>query len=255
MGREWRIADGCRDAQECRGKGKFSGSRVWTWISVQSAARAEAAFTCSEDETIAKGFSLSQGPTSASSSTSSTVMPGLHTPWSHSPSFWLPLFVDAGAGSCRLCVGGSTTGVVDAGLLLLVEMGQSMPLSFSGGTIKRVLPTQRGCFSIWSTASSAPPESSPILAHIGPIGQGATQAARFLDRTVVLPERQHENGNEDADDADDAQGGLLRLVVEMGKSGLTAQGNSHAGLRAAQTAAPECTVRGPGASGGHIGFA
>ena len=34
MGREWRSADGCRDAQECRGKGKFSGSRVWTCISV-----------------------------------------------------------------------------------------------------------------------------------------------------------------------------------------------------------------------------
>ena len=90
--------------------------------------------------------------------------------------------------------------------------------------------TQRGCFSIWSTASSAPPESSPILAHIGPIGQGATQAARFLDRAVVLPERQHENGKEDADDAAKAQGGLLHLMVEMGKSALTSQGKSHAGL-------------------------
>ena len=79
--------------------------------------------------------------------------------------------------------------------------------------------TQRGCFSIWSTASSAPPKSSPILAHIGPIGQGATQAARFLDHAVVLPERhqQHENGKEDADDAVEAQVGLLRLMVEMGE--------------------------------------
>eukprot|EP00964_Phaeocystis_antarctica_P000344 scaffold185_cov64-Phaeocystis_antarctica.AAC.1 len=99
--------------------------------------------------------------------------------------------------------------------------------------------------SLWSTASSAPPESSPILAHIGPRGQGATQAARFLDRAVVLPGRheQHENGKEDADDAVEAQGGLLRLEVEMGKLGLTSQGKSHAGLRAAQTAVPECVAR------------
>jgi len=44
-----------------------------------------------------------------------------------------------------------------------------------------------------------------------------TQTARFLDRAVVLPERQ-ENGKEDADDAVEARGGLLRLMVEMGKS-------------------------------------
>ena len=51
--------------------------------------------TCSED-------SLSQGPTSASSSTSLTaVLSDLHTPWSHNLSCRLPLFVDAGAGSCR----------------------------------------------------------------------------------------------------------------------------------------------------------
>ena len=95
--------------------------------------RAEAAFTCSEDETVAQVLSLSQVPPSASSSTSLTATSGLHTPWSHSLSCWLPLLVDAGAGSCRKGMGGSTAGVVDAGLLLLVEMGQSMPLSFSGG--------------------------------------------------------------------------------------------------------------------------
>ena len=89
--------------------------------------RAEAAFTCSEDETVAKGFSLyCPGPTSASSLTSLTAMLGLHTPWSHSLSCWLPLLVDAGAGSCRWCVGGTITGMQDAGLLLLVETGQSM---------------------------------------------------------------------------------------------------------------------------------
>eukprot|EP00964_Phaeocystis_antarctica_P011433 scaffold6318_cov56-Phaeocystis_antarctica.AAC.5 len=81
--------------------------------------------------------------------------------------------------------------------------------------------------SLWSTASSATPESSPILAHIGPRGQGATQAARFLDHAVVLPERhqQHENGKKDADDA------------------VEAQGKSHADLRAAQAAVPECVAR------------
>ena len=57
--------------------------------------------TCSEDETVAKGFFLSQGPTSASSSTSLTAVSDLRTPWSHSLSCWLPLLVEAGAGSCR----------------------------------------------------------------------------------------------------------------------------------------------------------
>eukprot|EP00964_Phaeocystis_antarctica_P136408 scaffold100852_cov66-Phaeocystis_antarctica.AAC.3 len=123
--------------------------------------------------------------------------------------------------------------------------------------IKGVPRTQRGCFSLSSTASSAPPESSPILAHIGPIGQDTTQAARFLDRAVVLPERHelHEKGKEDTDDAVEAQGGVFCLMVEMGKSGLTSQGKSHAcGLRAAQAAVPECAAR-PGATGGHIGLA
>eukprot|EP00964_Phaeocystis_antarctica_P151914 scaffold119608_cov57-Phaeocystis_antarctica.AAC.2 len=94
-----------------------------------------------------------------------------------------------------------------------------------------------------SAALSAPPESSPILARIGPRGQGTTQAALFFDRAAVLPERQHENGKEDADDAVEAQGGLLRLMVEMGKSGVTSQGRSHAGLRAAQAAVPECIAQ------------
>ena len=90
------------EMRKCRGKGKFSGSRVCGCISVQSAARAKAALTCSEDETVARGFSLSQCPTSASSSTSLTaVLSDLHTPWSHSLSCWLPLLIDAGAGSCR----------------------------------------------------------------------------------------------------------------------------------------------------------
>ena len=67
---------------------------------MQSAARAEAALTLSEDETVAQVLSLSQVPPSASSSTSLTAMSGLHTPWSHSLSCWLPL-LDAGAGSRR----------------------------------------------------------------------------------------------------------------------------------------------------------
>ena len=95
------VQMGADDAQECRGKGKFSGSSVWKCISAQSAARAKAALTCSEDETVARGFSLSQCPTSASSSTSLTAVSDLHTPWSHSLSCWLPLLIDAGAGSCR----------------------------------------------------------------------------------------------------------------------------------------------------------
>jgi len=80
-------------------------------------------------------------------------------------------------------VGGSTAGVVDAGLLLLIEMGQSMLLSLSEEEPKHTPSkyTRSGCCSIWSTASSASPESSPILAHIGLLGQGATQAARVFD--------------------------------------------------------------------------
>ena len=118
-------------------------------------------------------------------------------------------------------MGGSTAGVMDAGLLLLIEMGQSYMLFRFQERNPRSSPAKMHTedASLWSTASSATPESSPILAHIGPRGQGATQAARFLDRAVVLPGRheQHENGKEDADDAVEAQGGLLRLMVEMGE--------------------------------------
>ena len=71
-------------------------------MDVHSVRRAKAALTCSEDETVAKGFSLyCQGPTLASSSTSLTAVSELHTPWSHILSCWLPLLVDAGARSCR----------------------------------------------------------------------------------------------------------------------------------------------------------
>ena len=152
---------------------------------------------------------------------------------------------------------GSTAGVMDAGLLLLIEMGQSYMLFRFQERNPRSSPAKMHTedASLWSTASSATPESSPILAHIGPIDQDTTQAARFLDRAVVLPERQHKNGNEDADDADDAQGGLLRLVVEMGKSALTSQGNSHAGLLEPLKQQFLNALRGPGATGGYIGFA
>ena len=88
---------------------------------------AEAAHTCSEDEAVAKGLCLySQGPTSASGSTSLTAMSGLHTPWSYNMGCWLLLLVEAGAASCRQSVGGSAAGVMAVGLLLLIEMGQSM---------------------------------------------------------------------------------------------------------------------------------
>ena len=93
MDRGWRSADGCRDVQvQCRVES----------MDVHSVRRAKAALTCSEDETVAKGFSLyCQGPTLASSSTSLTAVSELHTPWSHILSCWLPLLVDAGARSCR----------------------------------------------------------------------------------------------------------------------------------------------------------
>ena len=72
----------------------------------------------------------------------------------------------------------------------------------------------------------------------------------------MLPEHQHENGKEDADDAVEAQGGLLRLMVEMGKSGLTSQGKSHAGIQTKPLKQQFLNaLRGPGATGGHIGFA
>ena len=50
-----------------------------------------------------------------------------HTPWSYNMGCWLLLLVEAGAASCRQSVGGSTAGVMwPVGLLLLIEMGQSM---------------------------------------------------------------------------------------------------------------------------------
>ena len=71
----------------------------------------------------------------------------------------------------------------------------------------------------------------PHLSPYRPSGPGCnTGGAVSRPRCVVLPERQHENGKEDADDAAKAQGGLLHLMVEMGKSGLTSQGKSHVGL-------------------------
>lgn len=91
-------------------------------------------------------------------------------------------------------MGGSTAGAKDAGLLLLIEMGQNV-LSF-----------------VAHTTSSAPPESSLNLARNSPKGQGAKTASGF-STALALPERhkQHDNGKEDADDAVEARGGLLHL--------------------------------------------
>ena len=82
--------------------------------------------TCSEDETIVQVLSLSQVPTSASSPSSLMAVLDLHTPWSYNMGCWLLLLVEAGAASCRQSVSGSTAGVMAVGLLLLIEMGQSM---------------------------------------------------------------------------------------------------------------------------------
>ena len=89
-------------------------------------------------------------------------------------------------------MGGSTAGAKDAGSLLLIEMGR---LSF-----------------LAHTASSAPPESSLNLARKSPKGQGAQTASGF-STALALPERhkQHDHGKQDADDAVEARGGLLRL--------------------------------------------
>ena len=67
------------------------------------AAHMGAALTCSsEDETIAQVLcTLSQVPASVSSSTSSTAVLDLYTPWLHSLGCWLPQLVEAGAGSCK----------------------------------------------------------------------------------------------------------------------------------------------------------
>ena len=84
-------------------KSKLSGSGVYTEMhsGPECVARRGAALTCSKDETIMQVLSLDQVLTLASSSTFLTAVSGLHTPWSHSLSCWLPLLVDTGAGSCR----------------------------------------------------------------------------------------------------------------------------------------------------------
>jgi hypothetical protein len=66
------------------------------------AAHTGAALTCSEDETITRVLcTLSQVPASVSSSTSSTAVLYLYTPWLRSLGCWLPQLVEAGAGSCK----------------------------------------------------------------------------------------------------------------------------------------------------------
>ena len=105
MGREWLVQMSAEIMRKCRGEGLMQcGPRVGKCISVLQVRRVEAALTCSEDEmTVTQVLSLSQEPTSASSSASSTEVSDLRTPRLHSLSCWLPLFVDAvhGAGSCR----------------------------------------------------------------------------------------------------------------------------------------------------------
>eukprot|EP00964_Phaeocystis_antarctica_P099987 scaffold65719_cov65-Phaeocystis_antarctica.AAC.5 len=134
-------------------------------------------------------------------------------------------------------------------------MGQSMLLSFSGGN-QRCAPHTERMLLYMEHSLERPSGEQPHLSPYRPaIGQCATQAARFLDRAVVLPERQHENGKEDADDAAKAQGGLLHLMVEMEKSADVAGQISCWSPGSAQAAVPECTVRGPGATGGQIGCA
>ena len=90
-------ADGCRDAQVQR-QGQM---QCREYGNAYSAPRVEAVFTCSEDRTVAQVLAFSQGPMSASSSTSSTEVSDLHTPLPHNLSCWLPLLLEAGAGSCR----------------------------------------------------------------------------------------------------------------------------------------------------------
>ena len=93
-------------------------------------------------------------------------------------------------------MGGSTAGAKDAGLLLLIEMGR----------------VHRNVLSFVAHTSSAPPESSLNLARNSPKGQGAKTASGFSN-ALALPKRhkQHDHGNQDADDAVEARGGLLRL--------------------------------------------
>ena len=129
-------------------------------------------------------------------------------------------------------MGGSTAGVVDAGLLLLVEMGQSMLLSFSGGNQRCATHTERMLLYM-EHSLERPFGEQPHLRPHRPNRPGCnTDGAVSRPRCVVLPARheQHEHGKEDANDAVEAQGGLIRLMVEVGKSGLTSQGKSYAGV-------------------------
>ena len=87
---------------KCRGKGECAAEWIER-VRKSGAAHMGAALTCSsEDETIAQVLcTLSQVPASVSSSTSSTAVLDLCTPWLHSLGCWLPQLVEAGAGSCK----------------------------------------------------------------------------------------------------------------------------------------------------------
>ena len=86
---------------KCRGKGECAAEWIER-VRKSGAAHTGAALTCSEDETITRVLcTLSQVPASVSSSTSSTAVLDLYTPWLHSLGCWLPQLVEAGAGSCK----------------------------------------------------------------------------------------------------------------------------------------------------------
>ena len=125
--------------------------------------------TCSEDETIVQVLSLSQVPTSASSPSSLMAVLDLHTPLSYNMG-WLLLLVEAGGASCRQSVSGSTAGVMAVGLLLLIEMGQSMrtvaesSFLFSG-ELKGAPCARTEDAVIWCTASQAPLRITPKGQH------------------------------------------------------------------------------------------
>ena len=114
---------------------------------------------------------------------------------------------------------------MDAGLLLLIKMGQIRLLLlwadfFVVRRAKRRNPQEpctEGVFSR-STALSAPPESSPTSYR--PKRPGGHHRWRCFPDPLAQPKRQeqHENGKKDADDAVEARGGLLRLMIGMGKS-------------------------------------
>ena len=115
---------------------------------------------------------------------------------------------------------------MDAGLLLLIEMGQiRLRLLWANFFCCQKSPKahpQESCteevFS-WSTASSAPPESSPMPACVyRPERPGGQHRRRYFPDPLAQPDRQeqHGNGKDDADDAVEARGGPLRLMIEMG---------------------------------------